>query len=279
MCKERLKKQLKNYLQSEKALVIPLTYLILFASLIIVISVTYSLAVAKISARGALLKASVAKHNMQVLDDAVMSVAWSFGASRVVYMDDCGDVFRTSPAVRNLSINFTDEESFYDLVFDSFVGKSFYEIRFSEFNYENFFMIGDGGAITNSSPHTMTQLGITTDDNGKELVLCYRPSATSIVINSSNIKPQNYLRVNIINLNSSRNLTLREMFYLKVTSEKVTTVTRQYEFNESISSLALKVALGETQTTVWLPITSNAEGASVYLETVVCYIKLQKTQV
>jgi len=47
----------------------------LFASFIVIISLIYGFAVAKISAHGALLNASVAKQNMQVLDDAVLSVS------------------------------------------------------------------------------------------------------------------------------------------------------------------------------------------------------------
>ncbi|MDI6847787.1 MAG: hypothetical protein QMD23_06640 [Candidatus Bathyarchaeia archaeon] len=43
-----------------------------------IISVTYSPAVVKISARGAYFRASVAKQNMQALDDAVRSVALEF---------------------------------------------------------------------------------------------------------------------------------------------------------------------------------------------------------
>ena len=142
MYKKCFKKQLREFLQSKKALAIPVTYLILFASLIAIISVTYSFAIVKISARGALLKASVAKQNMQILDDAVRSVAWSFGASKVVYMDDCGGIFRTEPTAKNLVLNFTDEQTFYDIVFNSSVGKAFYELEPSEFNYEGFCIRG-----------------------------------------------------------------------------------------------------------------------------------------
>ena len=46
----------------------------MFASFIVIISLIYGFAVAKISAQGALLNAFVAKQNMQVLDDAVLSV-------------------------------------------------------------------------------------------------------------------------------------------------------------------------------------------------------------
>ncbi|MCK4439634.1 hypothetical protein KAU85_01495, partial [Candidatus Bathyarchaeota archaeon] len=251
---------------------------ILFASLIAIISVTYSFAVVKISARGALLKASVAKQNMQVLDNAVRSVAWSSGASKVVYMDDCGGVFQVQPTAKNLVINFTDKQSFYDVVFNSSIGKVFYKLEPSEFSYEGLFIRGDNRAIINQSSFTMTQLYVITGDDAKELVLCYRPAATVAVIRANNGKPQNLIRIYIVNLNSSQNLMFRQKFYLKVTSVNFKTVTRQYEFNQSVTSLALEVVFDGTLNTVWLPISSNAEGAVVNLEIVVCSIRIQRLE-
>jgi hypothetical protein len=271
--------ELMKFLKSKKALAIPVTYLVLFVSLVAVISATYSFAVVKISSRGAQLKASVAKQNMQVLDDAVRSVAWSFGASEVVYMDDCGSVFQTEPVAKSLMINFTDGISFNDIVFNSSVGKIFYEIESSEINNDGLFIRGDESAIINRSVFTITQLYFSTGDDAKELTLCYRPSATAMPMGASNGKPLNLIRIYVINLNSSQSLTLREKFYLKITAVNVTTVTRQCDFNVSVSSLALKAVFDGTTSTVWLPITSNEEGAIVNLEAVICNVKIQKAEV
>lgn len=276
---KNLKKQLARFLCSKRALAVPVTYLILFASLIVIISVTYSFAVAKISARGALLKASVAKQNMQVLDNVVRSVAWSSGASKVVYMDDCGGIFQAQPTAKNLVMNFTDEQSFYDVVFNSSIGKVFYKLEPSEFSYDGLFIRGDDRAIINQSSSTMTQLYVTTSNDTKELVLCYRPAATVAVISANNGKPQNLICMYIVNLNSSQNLMLRQKFYLKVISANVATTTHQYEFNQSVTSLAFKSVFGGTLNTVWLPISSNAEGAVVNLQIVVCNIKIQRVEV
>jgi hypothetical protein len=216
---------------------------------------------------------------VQVLDDAVRSVAWSFGASKVVYMDDCGGILQTQPTAKNLVLNFTDEQSFYAIPFNSSVGKASYELEPSEFNYEGLYIRGDGRAIINQSSFTMTQLYVATGDDAKELTLCYRPSATAATIGTSNGKPLNLIRIYILNLNSSQALRLREKFYLKITGINVATVTRQYEFNQSVSSLALKAVFDGTSSTVWLPISSSAEGAFVNLELVVCNIKIQRAEV
>jgi len=265
-------------MHSKRALAIPVSYLILFVSLIMVISATYSFAVLKISARGAALRTSVAKQNMQSLDDAVRSVAWSFGASEVAHMDDCGASFQTDVSAKNLVVNFTDEQTFSDILFNNSVGKAYYELETSESSYENPFIRGDYRAIINESSFTVTQLYASTE-NGKYLTLCYRPTATAVAIGNSNGKPLNLVRLNIINLNSSRNLVLREKFYLRATSLNVTTITRQYEFNYSVSSLSLKATFDGITSTVWLPISSDETGFIVTVEVVVCNISMQKAEV
>jgi hypothetical protein len=275
---KRFQKQLKIFLTSKKALAVPVTYLILFVSLMAVISVTYSYAVVRISAGGAILRASVAKQNMQLLDSAVGSVAWSFGASQVVYMDDCGGIFQTESTAKNLILNFTDEQSFYDIVFNSSVGKAFYELERAENYYDGFFLKGDGKPIINQSSFTATQIYVESNGKAKLLTLCYRPLATVAVIGTSNGKPLNLIRINILNLNSSQNLTLREKFYLKVTSLNVTTSISQYEFDQPIS-LALKAVSDGVSGTVWLPILSNAEGAVVNLEVTICNIQISRAEV
>ncbi len=265
-------------IRSKRAFAIPVTYMILFASLIALISVTYSFAIVKISARGATLRASVARQNMRTLDDSVHSVAWSFGASEVIYMDDCGGVFKTATAAKSLVLNLTDERTVNSLVFNSPVGEAFYELEPSESSDYGQYMRGDDRAIVSRTSSSMTQLYMTAGVDTQRMVLCYRPLATEACIGTTEGKPLNVVRVNIINLNSSQSFTLRERFYLRTTSISVTTTTNQYLFNDTISSLALKATYDGTSTTVWLPISSNAEGAIVNLEVAVCNIRLQQTE-
>jgi hypothetical protein len=274
----RLKKLLR-FLWSKRALAIPVTYLILFASLMAIISVTYSIAIVKISARGAFLKASVAKQNMQALDDAVRSVAWSFGASQSVFMEDCGATFKIKPTAQTLIINITDEQTFSQIVFNSSIGKVFYELEPSEIYYDGTFLRGDNRPVINTSSSTISQLYVELGNEAKTLVLCYRPQATVAVIGSVDGKPLNLIRINILNLNSSQTLTLREKFYLKVASLNVTTIQSQNVFNYAISSLALKVTFDGKAGTVWLPISSSSEGALVNIEVTVCNLKISRAEV
>jgi len=273
------KRQLKGFLKSKRALAIPVTYLLLFVSLMAIISMTYSFAVVKINSRGALLRASVAKQNMQFLDDAVHSVAWSFSASEVVYMDNCGGIFKTENTAKNLALNFTDEQTFYSVVFNSPVGRMYYKLDDSEFNEDGSYIRGDDRAVINQTAFTMTQLYVMTADDAKQLVLSYRPLATAAAIGTSGGKPLNLIRVNVINVNSSANLSQQEKFYLKVTSVNVTTTKTRYEFNQSVSSLAIKSAFDGKETTVWLPISSISDGVVVDVEVDVCYITIQRAEV
>lgn len=273
------KRQLKGFLKSKRALAIPVTYLLLFVSLMAIISMTYSFAVVKINSRGALLRASVAKQNMQFLDDAVHSVAWSFSASEVVYMDNCGGIFKTENTVKNLSLNFTDEQTFYSVVFNSPVGRMYYKLDDSEFNEDGSYIRGDDRAVINQTAFTMTQLYVMTADDAKQLVLSYRPLATAAAIGTSGGKPLNLIRINVINVNSSANLSQQEKFYLKVTSVNVTTTKTRYEFNQSVSSLAIKSVFDGKETTVWLPISSISDGVVVDVEVDVCYITIQRAEV
>lgn len=270
------KKKLGRFLKSQKALAIPMTYLMLFVSLMAIISVTYSFAISKISVKGTQLKISVTKHNMQVLEDAISSVTWSFGATKNIYMEECGGIFQTEPLAKTLVLNFTDYNLFNNIVFNSSVGKTFYTMEASDVNNDGLYIKGDYRAIINESASTMAQLYFSAGEEAKELTLCYRPTATAVPTGLSNGKPSNLIRVYVVNLNSSENVMLREKFYLKITSMNVSTLTYQYSFNSSISSLALKAVLDETYCVVWLPVQSNAEGCAVTLEIVICNIQIER---
>jgi hypothetical protein len=79
-------------------------------------------------------------------------------------------------------------------------------------------------------------------------------------------------------LNSSQTLALGDSFYLRATASTVTTITNLYEFNSSISTLALKASLDSNQQTVWLPISSNANGAVVQVDLVISSVKIQEAE-
>jgi len=253
------------------------TYLTLFVSLLVIVSVTYSYAVVKINGKNAQVKGSVAKQNMQILDDVVHRVAWSHGASEVISMDDCGGTFKTAATNIRLLLNLTDESSFNDILFDSPVGQAKYELQNGIGDIGTYFR-GDGRAVINATAFTVTQLHVTSGENSVQIVLNYRPFATSTTVGQSDGKPVNRIRINILSLNASESLWLKEKFSLKIGSLNVTCRTCSYSLNTSVSSLALKAELDGTETTIWLPIESNIQGANVIVDIVTCTIKIQKME-
>jgi len=268
-----------KFLRSTKAIAIPVTYMMLFASTVAIISITYSLAIGRIAGRGALVETAIATQNMQALDDSLRSIAWSFGGSKVVYMDDCGGLFTGANAAQKLVISLTDGHGLNSIIFNNSVGEVSYDLQSSESGNYGTYVRGDGQLISNKSQYGMTQLYFTTSGETQNLVLRYRPFVNVAVVNGPENKPTNLIRVSILILSSFPNMRLSEQFRLRLTSVNVTMTLHQYEFNTTVTSLVLNASFDEASGGVTLPIVSGSDGAVVNLEIAVCNLKLQKVEV
>jgi hypothetical protein len=243
----------------------------------LIITATYYFAMTKISARGQLLNYSAAKQAMIALENSIETVLWSHGASQVYYFDDYGGNFKITPAAETLLLNVTDN-SFYDVVFNSHVGKAAYELSYAEPGSSGFFLKGDNRAIVNSSASTMAQLQIATGESSQEITLTYRPFASSTATGSNNGKPVNTVRIYVVNMNLSQSLILPSGFHLKIRCVSVTSVTKNYDLSYATSSIQIKTVLDGKNGTVSLPVSSNQNGAVINLELVVCDIQLQRVE-
>jgi len=272
------KKAPSRFWLSKRGMVIPVTFLMLFVSLSLIISLTYSLAVSRINSKSQLLKVSAARQGMLYLEDSIASVAWSPGSSQVYSFDDCGGKLRVEPEAKSLLINLTDN-SFYDVVFNSPVGKAVYELPPSESRTDNLFLKGDNRVIINQSTSTMTQLHISQGAEGPEITLCYRPLVSSTETGLSDGKPVNSLRIYVISLNSSQSLTIEGNFYLEISCLNVTSSLRSYDFSYQITSLLVKVNFDGVNGEVSLPVSSSTKGALVNVEIVTCNIRLRRVGV
>jgi len=273
--RRHVKKAPSRFWPSKRGMAIPVTFLILFVSLSLIISLTYYLAVSRINSKSQLLKVSAARQGMLYLEDSIASVAWSPGSSQVYSFDDCGGKLRVEPEAKSLLINLTDS-SFYDVIFNGSVGKAVYELPPSESQVDNVFLKGDKRVVINQSRFTMTQLYISRGTESPEITLCYRPLVSSTVVGSSGGKPVNSLRIYVISLNSSQNIMLEGNFYLEIACLNVTSSSRSYNFSYQINSLLVKVNFDGATGEVSLPISSSAEGALVNVEIVTCDIRLQR---
>lgn len=246
----------------------------LFVSLTVVISATYYFAVNRINTKSQDLKVSAAKQGMLSLEKTVQSIIWSPGSYETYEFDDFGGKLRVEPTAKRLLMNLTDA-SFYDVFFNSTIGKAVYELPSSDASNDKVFWKGDNRVVLNQSSSTMAQLHISTGSLSSEITLSYRPLVGSTVQGFSQEKPLNTIRIYVINLNSSQTLNLQGSFRLKADCANVTSAFRSYDFSYPIISLTLKVNLDGTNGTISLPVSSNVNGAFVSLETVICNVKIQ----
>ncbi|MCS7124907.1 MAG: hypothetical protein NZ932_05800 [Candidatus Bathyarchaeota archaeon] len=268
-------KGFRRFTCSKRGLAVPVTYLILFGSLLVLVSVTYGFALSQIRAKGILLGVAVAKQNMQALDDAIRLVAWNPGASKTVYMEGCGGVFQTEPRAGGLVLRLTDGSGFSTVVFRGSLGSAFYTLGSLPESREGLFVRGDGRAIVAQGASTQTQLYFARNGSAQQLVLRYRPMATALALGSNNGRPYNVIRVYVISLNKTQPLTLGGGFKLKVSAANVASITQSFLFMEAVSSIALEALYEGAKTLAWLPVASTSEGAVVNVEVYICSINFQ----
>lgn len=275
MGKQDRRNSLFKFLRSRKAIAIPVTFLMLFVSLTVLVSATYYFSMSKISTKASALKASSAEQEMLSLEKVIKFVMWSPGAHETYEFGDFGGRLKVQPTANRLVLNITDNSSFYDIFFNSSVGKVAYELSTSE-PYSDVYFLGDSRSILNQSSSTMTQLGVSQGGEHYEITLSYRPQAGSTTAGSSGGKPVNSIRIYLVNLNSSQSTTRLGSLRLKITCLNVTSTWRSYDFASPIFYLLAKADLNGVEGQVSLPILSSELGATVNLETVVCNIKMEE---
>ncbi len=267
-----------QFLLSKRATALPVSFLMLFVSLTLIVSATYYVSVTKIQARGQLLNITIAKQNMLSFEDSIGFTAWSPGASGVYHFEDSGGTFKTNATAKRLLVNITDNNIFHTIVFNSTVGKVVYELPAAEMAVSTLYLKGDRRAIINQSAFTMVQLFLSSGTSSPELTLTYRPLATISETGFSQGKPVNTLRLYIINLNTSTNLTAQGEFNIKSTCINIASNLQTYNFSYQITSISVKATLDERSDIVMLPVSSNADGAFVKVETLMCNVKLERIQ-
>jgi hypothetical protein len=217
MIQKHLKQRVKKFRLSKKAISIPITFLMLFASLFAVISITYSFAVSKVNVNSQILKISSAKQNMDTIEKSLRYVVWQPGSSKTLEFDDCGGTLKTEPTENLLTINVTDG-TFSEIIFNSSVGGVIYELPYSETSDTGLYLKGTSQVVENKSGAIMTQLYIENGEEHPEIVLRYRPMVSSATGGTENGKPVNNVRIYVVNLNSSQNLALMGKIPIKAST-------------------------------------------------------------
>jgi len=270
-------KILRNFMLSRRGLAIPVTFLILFVSLLTLISATYYFVIAKVKSKSRQLNVAVAKESMISLESHIMHVAWSEGASEVYVFDDCGGKLEAKPLNVQLTINVSDG-NFSETVYDCPVGEVVYELPAAGSVDIGLFLKGDYRVVVNQSGSVMTKLFITNGVEKPEILLYYRPMVSIAEIGSEDGKPLNYMRIYVINLNSSQSFESQGEVPVKVSCLEVVSELKIYNFTSQINSLDVKVSLDGENGKVSVPISSNGNGAVLQVEVVTCRIKVERVQ-
>jgi hypothetical protein len=269
------KRRAKKFLVSKKALSVSMSFLLLFASLSAVISITYYFAVSKVNVNSQILKVSSAKQSMDTLEKSLQYVIWQPGSSKTFEFGDCGGTLKTETSANLLTINVTDG-TFYEVIFNSSVGGITYELPYSETSDTGLYLKGTSQVVENKSGAVMPQLYIESGEEHPEIVLRYRPIVTSSTAGTENGKPVNNVRIYVVNLNCSQNLETVGNIPVKVSCVNATTSVNNYNLTYSPETLTAQVTLSGRQAQVSVPISGNEDGAIVNVELVVCNAKIER---
>jgi hypothetical protein len=241
-----------------------------------VISITYYFAVERVNAGSQVLKVSMAKQNMNSLDENVLSVFWQPGSSRTMEFSDCGGKLNVQPSFNSLTINITDNVEIADTLFNANVGQTTYELPYSESADTGLYLKGDSRVILNQSGPPVSQLQIRSGAEHPEISLRYRLIASSTTSGEENNQTVNDLRIYIVNLNGSQNIGLMGEIPLRISCSNVEKTTKDYNVTYQTTALTVTASLGGTQGQVAVAISSDTNGAIINVELVVYYVTIER---
>ena len=267
---------LVKFSRSRIALAIPVSFMILFVTMLGLISITYYFSVEKVKSQSATLKISTAKQDMISLDQSILSAAWQPGSSRVIDISDSGGKTTIQPFTNTLAIGIADGATINEVIYNQTIGRVAYELPYADSPDTGLFLKGDSRTIVNQSGSSMTQLYITNGAEHAEILLCYRPTVSYATAGLEDGKIVNNLRIYIINLNTSDAISLYGQLPLKASCESTQITTFTYNLSYSLQSLNVISILNGEMGQVSVPISSTENGAIINIEPVLCNLKIQR---
>jgi hypothetical protein len=99
---------------------------------------------------------------------------------------------------------------------------------------------------------------------------------SSVTGGTENDKPINYVRIYVVNLNSSQNIYLMGKIPVKISCESTQTLVSSYNLSYSPSILTTHVTLDGRVAQVSSAISSNANGAIINVELVICNVQIER---
>ena len=262
--------------RSRRALAVPATFLILFVSMLGLISITYYFAVEKVNTRSTSLKIATAKQDMISFDESLLSVLWQSGSASTFEFSDSGGEVNVQPSANSLIINVTDHRDIAATIFNETIGQVIYELPYSESPDTGLFLKGDSRTITNQSGSVITQLSIRSGAEHPEILLRYRPIASYTTAGVENEKAVTNLRIYIVNLNSSQAISMFGKVPLKISCITTQITTTTYDLSYAPETLLITSNLDGSIGYVSIPVSSAASGSIINVETVLCNVTIQR---
>ena len=262
------------FLKSKRALAVPITYLILFVSTMLLISVTYVFAVQQVNDQKQSFGVVTAQQDMTSLDNDVLSVVSQPGSSATLDFRDSGGQLNVQPSSNNLVISVADNNGLEATIFSGATGQVTYNLPSSTSPDLGFYLEGDSSTITNQSDSSLSQLYIASGLQGPQIQLGYRPAVTYAAAGAENGKAVTDIRIYIVNLNSSDPFALQGELPLKISCASTQLASDTYQASYPLGNLAITSQLNGVVGSVSVPITSTSAGAIINVEIVASNISI-----
>jgi hypothetical protein len=267
---------LTKWCRSRRALAIPATFMILFVSMLGIISITYYFAVEKVNTRSTALKITTAKQDMRSFDETLRSTLWQPGSARTFEFTDSGGKVNVEPTANSLVINVTDNIDIAATIFNETIGQVLYELPYSETSDTGLFLQGDSRTIVNQSGSVITQLYIRSGAEHPEILLRYRPTVSYTSAGLENDKAVTNLRIYVVNLNGSDAIAMFGRVPLKISCVATQITTTTYDLSYEPETLLVTSVLDGVVGQVSVPVSSTASGAIINVETVLCNVAIER---
>ncbi len=266
----------KKFARSQYAMALPVTFLILFVSTLSIVSFTYYFSVEKVNSQGQTLKVSTAKQSLISLNDEIISTLGQPGSSTTFDLIDSGGILKIQPTNNVLTLSVNGNSELQETIFNTSIGKITYQLPYSSTSQTGLYLEGDSRTITNQSGSSTSQLCIANGGIHPEIQLQYRPTVTYAAAGLENGKTVNSIRIYVVNLNSSMDISLQGKLPLQISCINTQLESKNYEVSNNVGNLALTSVLNGASGSVSVPISSTTEGALIHIEIVVSNVSIQR---
>lgn len=266
-----------KFVGSRRALAIPVTYLILFVTTLLLISFTYAFAIQRVNSQGQTLKVSTAKEDMISMDSNILEVASQPGSARVFNLQDSGGQINVEPSENNLTLSITDSVGINATIYNETIGQVLYDLPASQSADVGFYLEGDSRTISNQSGSVITQLSEEMGADNPELQLRYRPIVTCATAENQGTLAVNNVRIYVINMNTSDVISLFGKLPLRISCEATLIATTTYTVSYNPGSLTVTSVMNGANGAVSVPISSTPDGAVINVQLVECTIKIARS--